>query len=40
MYILFSGLLESPKVSHQESLTIAQLQDEIRRQIGVKYDQD
>jgi dihydrodiol dehydrogenase / D-xylose 1-dehydrogenase (NADP) len=37
---LFTGLLESPKVSHEESLILAQLEDEIRKQLGVKYDQD
>jgi dihydrodiol dehydrogenase / D-xylose 1-dehydrogenase (NADP) len=38
--ILFAGLLESPKISHEESLILAQLEDEIRKQLGVKYDQD
>ncbi|KDR09314.1 trans-1,2-dihydrobenzene-1,2-diol dehydrogenase-like [Zootermopsis nevadensis] len=37
---LKQGLLESPKVSHEESLILAQLEDEIRKQLGVKYDQD
>ncbi|PSN53383.1 hypothetical protein C0J52_03796 [Blattella germanica] len=31
---LKKGVLESPKVSHQDSLVIAQLEDEIRKQIG------
>ncbi|XP_069673557.1 trans-1,2-dihydrobenzene-1,2-diol dehydrogenase-like [Periplaneta americana] len=34
------GLLESPKISHAESLVLATLQDEIRRQVGVVYNQD
>ncbi|XP_059616569.1 trans-1,2-dihydrobenzene-1,2-diol dehydrogenase-like [Phlebotomus argentipes] len=34
------GLLQSDVVSHNESLVIAKIQDEIRRQIGVKYDAD
>lgn len=34
------GLLESPDVSHEESLRIACIQDELRRQIGVKYAED
>lgn len=31
---------ESKKVSHAESLIIAELEDELRRQIGVVYSQD
>lgn len=34
------GLLESPLVSHEDSLLIARIEDELRRQIGVKYPQD
>ena len=34
------GLLECPVVTHQESLIIARIQDEIRRQIGVKFPED
>lgn len=34
------GLLECPTVPHMESLTIARIQDEIRRQIGVKFPAD
>ncbi|GFG30314.1 hypothetical protein Cfor_01562 [Coptotermes formosanus] len=37
---LKQGLLESPKISHEESLALAQLEDEIRSQLGVRYDQD
>ncbi|XP_008557626.1 trans-1,2-dihydrobenzene-1,2-diol dehydrogenase [Microplitis demolitor] len=37
---LQKGLKESPKVSHAESLLIAELEDELRRQIGVVYPQD
>lgn len=37
---LQAGLKESPKVSHAESLMIAELEDELRRQIGVVYPQD
>lgn len=37
---LEKGLLESPVVTHEESLVIAGLLQEIRRQIGVKYEQD
>jgi dihydrodiol dehydrogenase / D-xylose 1-dehydrogenase (NADP) len=37
---LFTGLLESPKISHEESLVLAQLEDEIRSQLGVRYDED
>lgn len=35
-----AGLLESLDVSHEESLRIARIQDELRRQIGVKFAED
>ncbi|XP_037041682.1 trans-1,2-dihydrobenzene-1,2-diol dehydrogenase-like [Bradysia coprophila] len=35
-----AGKMESDKVSHNESLIIARIEDEIRKQIGVKYSQD
>ncbi|XP_066598077.1 trans-1,2-dihydrobenzene-1,2-diol dehydrogenase-like [Prorops nasuta] len=34
------GLLESPKVSHETSLLIAKLEDELRKQLGVEYPED
>ncbi|XP_049870206.1 trans-1,2-dihydrobenzene-1,2-diol dehydrogenase-like [Pectinophora gossypiella] len=34
------GLLESPRMSHQDSLIISKLQDTIRKQVGVHYDVD
>ncbi|XP_058806940.1 trans-1,2-dihydrobenzene-1,2-diol dehydrogenase-like isoform X2 [Phymastichus coffea] len=34
------GLLESPKVTHAHSLLIAEIEDELRRQLGVVYDVD
>ena len=37
---VFQGLKESPKVSHAHSLLIAEIEDELRRQIGVVYDAD
>lgn len=33
-------MIESPKVPHNLSLLIAQLEDEIRKQIGVTYPED
>lgn len=36
----FTGLTESPKVSHDTSLLLATLEDEIRKQVGVEYPQD
>ncbi|XP_065214119.1 trans-1,2-dihydrobenzene-1,2-diol dehydrogenase-like [Planococcus citri] len=39
-HCLENGLLECPLISHAESLLLARLQDKIRREIGVKYDQD
>uniref|UniRef100_A0A336MXB9 Trans-1,2-dihydrobenzene-1,2-diol dehydrogenase n=2 Tax=Culicoides sonorensis TaxID=179676 RepID=A0A336MXB9_CULSO len=35
-----AGLLESPDMTHEESLRIARIQDDLRRQIGVKYPED
>ena len=35
-----SGLLESTRMSHNDSLTISKIQNEIRKQVGVKYDAD
>ena len=37
---LLAGLTESPKVTHAETLAIAELMEEIRKQVGVAYDQD
>jgi dihydrodiol dehydrogenase / D-xylose 1-dehydrogenase (NADP) len=34
------GLLECDVVTHEESLIIARIQDEIRRQIGVTFSVD
>ncbi|CAH2989245.1 unnamed protein product [Chilo suppressalis] len=34
------GLLESPHIPHSESLTLAKLEDTIRKQVGVHYDVD
>lgn len=35
-----AGKIESEFISHDESLQIARIEDEIRKQIGVKYDAD
>lgn len=35
-----NGLIQSPTVSHNESLIIANIEDEIRKQIGVVYPAD
>lgn len=35
-----SGLVQSSIVSHNESLIIANIEDEIRKQIGVVYPAD
>ncbi|XP_033222246.1 trans-1,2-dihydrobenzene-1,2-diol dehydrogenase-like [Belonocnema kinseyi] len=37
---LLKGLKESPKISHADSLLLAELEDELRKQIGVVYDAD
>ncbi|XP_061717539.1 trans-1,2-dihydrobenzene-1,2-diol dehydrogenase-like [Cydia pomonella] len=34
------GLLESPRMSHRESLVLAKLEDTVRKQLGVHYDAD
>ena len=39
-HCLIHGLTESPKVTHEETLTIAKIMEEIRKQVGVVYDQD
>lgn len=35
-----AGKQESENITHKESLTIARIEDEIRKQIGVKYPED
>lgn len=35
-----SGQIESEIVPHNESLLIARIEDEIRKQIGVQYPED
>lgn len=35
-----SGKTESRLISHSESIAITRIEDEIRRQIGVKYPED
>lgn len=37
---LLKGQVQSPAVSHEETLCIAELMESIRKQIGVEYDQD
>ncbi|XP_047105126.1 trans-1,2-dihydrobenzene-1,2-diol dehydrogenase-like [Schistocerca piceifrons] len=37
---LREGLLESPKITHAESKLIAELEDKLRKEIGVTYEQD
>lgn len=34
------GLLESPRMTHNDSLILAKLEDTIRKQVGVHYDAD
>ncbi|CAH4031288.1 unnamed protein product [Pieris brassicae] len=34
------GLLESPRMTHKMSLTLANIEDEVRKQIGVHFDAD
>ncbi|XP_012533545.1 trans-1,2-dihydrobenzene-1,2-diol dehydrogenase-like [Monomorium pharaonis] len=37
---ILKGLIESPKVTHETSLLLAKLEDELRRQLNVKYVED
>jgi len=37
---ILKGLTESPKMSHDTSLLLAKLEDELRKQLGVVYPQD
>ncbi|XP_014882817.1 trans-1,2-dihydrobenzene-1,2-diol dehydrogenase-like [Poecilia latipinna] len=37
---LLKGLKESPVMPHADSLLLAEMEDEIRRQVGVVYSQD
>lgn len=37
---VLTGLYESPKMTHEESLIISKLEDMVRAQIGVKYPTD
>ncbi|XP_075976972.1 trans-1,2-dihydrobenzene-1,2-diol dehydrogenase-like [Anticarsia gemmatalis] len=34
------GLLESPRMTHKESILFAKIEDNIRRQLGVHFDED
>lgn len=36
----YAGLIESPKITHNTSLLLAKLEDELRKQLGVVYSQD
>ncbi len=35
-----AGKLESDRMPHKDSILIANIEDEIRKQVGVKYDVD
>ena len=38
--LILSGETENPLMSHQDSVIIMDIMDEIRRQIGLVYDAD
>lgn len=44
MFLLYdlhhAGLKESAVMSHEDSLLLAEVEDEIRKQVGVVYSQD
>ena len=35
-----AGLMESSTVPHSESIRLARVEDKLRKQIGVKFDED
>lgn len=37
---LQKGLTESPKLTHAETILVAEIMEEIRKQVGVHYPQD
>lgn len=37
---ILKGLIESPKITHDTSLLLAKLEDELRKQLGVVYPED
>lgn len=40
LLFLSAGLLESPGMSHAETLTIANIMESVRKQAGTVYPQD
>ena len=38
--LLLAGKTESDVMPHRDSVTIAKIQDELRRQVGVHFDAD
>lgn len=38
--LINSKIMESPTVTHEESLTISRVQDKLRKLLGVHFDQD
>lgn len=40
LMVVASGLLESPRIPHDESLFLARLMDDIRQQVGVVFNED
>jgi dihydrodiol dehydrogenase / D-xylose 1-dehydrogenase (NADP) len=38
--LINEGLIESPFVTHEESLRIARVQDKLRKLFGVRFDED
>lgn len=39
-FYLITGLLESPRLTHADSIIISKLQDIVRKQLGVHFDVD
>lgn len=38
--LISEGLIESPSVTHEESLRIVRVQDKLRKLLGVRFDED
>ncbi len=40
MFGLISGLKESPVIPHKDMLTVSEILEECKKQIGIKFPQD
>ncbi len=40
LYLLFVGETENPSATHEDSLNIMKILQEVKQQIGLKYEAD